>query len=320
MRRLWLLLLLLAACTGSQEPPRPALLALVEEGGVRFLQTQGLPQGQAVEAGFWNLGGIRDAAYDRGRLYLLFGDRLEVYATQGFTKTQVPDPSTALQGTVSLPQGCTGAYLRLGQNRLLIACQEGGQAYLWPLGGGALEPVNLSGLDPSARLALGPGDRLAYLTAQALGHRDPEDPGDAQEKSLPSSLTPKDLVFDPDRGRLWGLGEGDFGRGQLYALQGTSLQGPLSAPENPKGLALLRGQHLVAYGRGFQALDTQGNPKGGLQSPFSTYQAGAVGLDAYLYLVRGTALEVWDLIGPEPRLIRTLGLSAPRLLLYIPVD
>lgn len=326
LKPLWALplLALLAACTGSQEPRRPALLGALEAQALRFYQTRGLPQGQVNPVGLWSFAEApKDAAYASGRLYLLFGNRLEVYTTQGFTETQVPDPSAALQETVNLPQGCTGAYLRLGQDRLLIACQEAGRAYLWPLGGGDLVAADLTGLDPNARLALGPGDRLAYLTAQALGYRDPanQDPSQKREALLPSPLAaPKDLVFDPDTGRLWGLGADSLSQGQLYAFQ-TSLQGPLPAPQLPQGLALLRGRGLVAYGQGFQALDAQGSPKGGLQSSFTAYQAAALSLDGYLYLGQGSALEVWDLQPSTPTRVQYLGLPAsPQALLYLPVD
>ena len=87
MRKWLLLLLLLSACTGSQEPPLPALLAAWSGSEVRFYRALDLQAGLATPVATWSTPDLQDLAYwgSQGRLYLLFSDRLEAYATSGFS-------------------------------------------------------------------------------------------------------------------------------------------------------------------------------------------------------------------------------------------
>ena len=124
MKRLgFLLLLFLTACTGSQEPPLPALLAAGGGDEVRFYRAQDLQRGTGTPVETWATPGLQDLAYSPTfqRLYLLFPDRVEAYDATGFSETSVPKGTPAAQG---LPPGvdCTGGYLRLGQNALLLHC------------------------------------------------------------------------------------------------------------------------------------------------------------------------------------------------------
>lgn len=113
MKRLgFLLLLFLTACTGSQEPPLPALLAAGGGDEVRFFKAQDLQQGTASPVASWSAPGLQDLAYSPTfqRLYLLFPDRVEAYDATGFSEASVPKGTPAAQG---LPAGvdCTGGYL-----------------------------------------------------------------------------------------------------------------------------------------------------------------------------------------------------------------
>ena len=116
MKRLgFLLLLFLTACTGSQEPPLPALLAAGGGDEVRFYRAQDLQRGTGTPVETWATPGLQDLAYSPTfqRLYLLFPDRVEAYDATGFSETSVPKGTPAAQG---LPPGvdCTGGYLRPG--------------------------------------------------------------------------------------------------------------------------------------------------------------------------------------------------------------
>lgn len=309
------LLGLLAACTGTQEPPLPALLALGGEGEVQLVKASSLQEGRLETVATWSKAGLLDLAYTQGRLFLLFPGRVEAYDTGGFSEASAPENLLAQK---PLPD-CTGGYLRLGENLLLIVCPSLPAAYAWPLTGGELTPVNLTGLDPSARLALGPGDRLAYASPSALGHRN-LDGSDPKEKGVSTALSPKDLVYDRDAERLWALYGGTF-ESRLFRLDrdlnlsDRGFQTPYTA------LALGRSA-LVALGQGFQGMDAEGTPTSAPQSPSTSYRAGLVALDGYLYLVQGSVLEVWDLLSRP--LLRTATLSLPgflpKSLAYIPVQ
>lgn len=330
MKRLgFLLLLFLTACTGSQEPPLPALLAAGGEGEVRFYRARDLQGGSANPVATWNTPGLADLAYGhaQGRLFLLFPNRVEAYGTQGFTENAVPQVPPA--ATFSLDPGtdCTGGYLRLGQGRLLVHCPGAGRAFLLGLPDltDSLE-ADLTGLPPGVRLALlpqGGQDLLAYLTENALGYRPPTNPQNTPRLEKPLGLagfTPGDLRSDPDRLRLLGAGP-TLTETHLLRLEGDALSiQPLGLPPAPLGLALDPVAGLVAYGQGFRVLEPRDS---GAQRTFFAYGAGLVGQDAYLYLARGGTLEVYDLqqtpFPAFPQASANLGLS-PRSLAFLPVE
>ncbi|BFH76531.1 hypothetical protein TthTF19_16860 [Thermus thermophilus] len=321
-------MLLLSACTGSLEPPLPALVAAGGQEEVRFYRARDLQGGTAAPVAAWNTPGLQDLAYSNPaqRLYLLFPDRVEAYDTSGFTEASVPKGTPAVQ---ALPAGadCTGGYLRLGRNRLLAHCPGAARAFLWSLdGSGSLEEADLTGLPPGARLALLPQgtlDLLAYLTQEALGFRPAQDPGGSPrlEKPLdPSpSQAPYDLRADRDREELLGLAP-TATEVRLYTLKGESLQSRKVLGDFPQAsrLALDPVGGTVVYGRGFQVLLPRESP---VQQPFRTYTAGLVGQDGYLYLAAGESLEVWDLVPSPPLQVRGLSLGfSPHSLAFLPVE
>ncbi|BAW01452.1 hypothetical protein TTMY_1052 [Thermus thermophilus] len=329
MKRLgFLLLLLLTACTGSQEPPLPALLAAGGEDGVRFYRAQDLQRGTGTPVETWTTPGLQDLAYSPTfqRLYLLFPDRVEAYDASGFTEASAPRGTPADQG---LPPGvdCTGGYLRLGQGALLLHCPAVARAFLWPLdGSGNLEEADLTGLDPAARLALLPQgslDLLAYLTRSALGYRPAQDPQGTPslEKPLspPLDADPFDLRIDAARGRLLGLGRAGL-KAYLYTLRGEALgsQEVLGDFFGTPRLALDPVAGLAVYGRGFQVLEPRASS---VQEAYTDFAAGAVGQDGYLYLASGSLLYVYDLVPSPPQRVATPSLGfAPKALAFLPVE
>lgn len=327
-RALWLLSLFLAACTGSQEPALPALLAAGGEGEVAFYRTADLQGSAPSPVATWTVPELQDLAYSQGfwRLYLLFPDRLEAYETSGFSASAAP------QGTpqvAPLPPGadCTGGYLRLGQRALLAHCPSAGKAFLFPLPDPSAQgEADLTGLPSSSRLALlpmGGQDLLAYLTGEAMGYRPAQDPSGtpALERGLDAPLlgNPWDLRADGSRGRLLGLGP-TATEVRLYTLQGEALQSRkvLGDGLGEARLALDPVVGLVAFGRGFQVLEPRDS---GPQETFTTFQAGLVAPDGYLYLAAGSRLYVYDLVPSPPQRVGlpALGLS-PRALALIPVE
>ncbi len=322
MKRLLWLFPLLAACTGSQEPALSALLAAGGGGEVRFYPGEALRKGQVNPVATWPSPGLQDLAYAEAprRLYLLFPDRLEAYPTGGFREDAAPQDPPLVQ---PLGVDCTGGYLRLGPNRLLVHCPGPGVAYAWTFDLASPIQADLTGLAPPLRLALFPkggGELLAYLTGGALGYRPLADPSGqpSLERGFQAlDLTPLDLRLDRARGRLLGL-LGGASEGRLLALEGGALQERALAL-SPSGLAL-EGPFLVAYGRGFQALEPRDS---GAQNPFRDFKAGLVGPDAYLYLLGPTGvLEVYDLVASPPQGVTApaLGLSDPKALALIPVE
>ncbi len=321
-----LLALFLAACTGSQEPPLPALVAAGSGSEVRFYRAQDLQAGTASPVATWSTPGLQDLAYSNAfqRLYLLFPDRVEAYSTAGFTGNAAPQDAPAV---APLPADCTGGYLRLGQNALLAHCPAAGQAFLLTLPDpGTPQAADLTGLPPGVRLALfpqGTQDLLGYLTQQALGYRPALNPTGTPSLEKPldplPSQGPFDLQADRNQGRLLGLAA-TATEVRLYVLEGNALTSRkvLGDFPQPSRLALDLVGGGVAYGPGFQVLFPK-DP--GPQQPFKTYTAGLVGQDGYLYLVQGTGLEVYDLVPSPPLLVQSLALGfSPQSLAFIPVE
>lgn len=324
-----LLALFLAACTGSQEAPLPALVAAGGQDRVGFYRAQDLQGGGASPVATWSAPGLQDLAYSNTfqALYLLFPDRVEAYGTTGFTADAAPQGTPSL---ASLPADCTGGYLRLGQNTLLAHCPAAGRAFLLTLPDLAgLQEADLTGLPTGTgvRLALFPQgslDLLAYLTDLSLGYRPSADPTGTPSRDRPLGLagfTPTDLRLDPGLGRLLGAGN------TLVDTYGLRLEGDnLLAqtlglpPSGPVRLALDPVQGLVAYGQGFRVLAPQDS---GPRRTAYPYGAGLVGQDAYLYLAQGGSLEVYDLqalpLAFSPQALSFLGYS-PSALAFVPVQ
>jgi len=328
MRKLYpLLLLALSACTGSQEPPLPALLAAGGQDEVRFYRASDLQRNAADPVASWPTPDLQDLAYSPAfqRLYLLFPDRVEAYDATGFSEASVPKGTPAAQG---LPAGvdCTGGHLRLGQNALLLHCPGAARAFLWSLdGSGSLEEADLTDLDPAARLALLPQgslDLLAYLTGSALGYRPAQDPQGTPSLERPLSppldAAPFDLRADAAKGRPLGLGSAGL-KARLYTLQDEALgKEVLGDFFGTPRLALDPVAGLAVYGRGFQVLEPRASS---VLEAYTDFAAGAMGQDGYLYLASGSLLYVYDLDPSPPQRVATPSLGfAPKALAFLPVE
>ena len=328
MRKLYpLLLLALSACTGSQEPPLPALLAAGGQDEVRFYRASDLQRNAADPVASWPTPDLQDLAYSPAfqRLYLLFPDRVEAYDATGFSEASVPKGTPAAQG---LPAGvdCTGGHLRLGQNALLLHCPGAARAFLWSLdGSGSLEEADLTDLDPAARLALLPQgslDLLAYLTGSALGYRPAQDPQGTPSLERPLSppldAAPFDLRADAAKGRPLGLGSAGL-KARLYTLQDEALgKEVLGDFFGTPRLALDPVAGLAVYGRGFQVLEPRASS---VLEAYTDFAAGAMGQDGYLYLASGSLLYVYDLVPSPPQRVATPSLGlAPKALAFLPVE
>ncbi|KGQ21562.1 hypothetical protein [Thermus filiformis] len=330
LRRGWggALVLLLSACTGSQEPPLPALVAAAGGDEVRFYRALDLQRNAAAPVASWSTPGLQDLAYSPAfrRLYLLFPDRVAAYDASGFTEASAPEGTPLVQGLPS-DADCTGGYLRLGQRALLLHCPGAARAFLWSLdGSGSLEEADLTGLDPASRLALLPQgslDLLAYLTRGVLGYRPVQDPQGTPslEKPLGPTLDtdPFDLRADTAKGRLLGLGSLNF-EARLYTLQGEGLasQKVLGDFFGTPRLALDPVAGLAVYGRGFQVLEPKASP---VLEAYTDFAAGALGQDGYLYLATGSLLYVYDTVPSPPQRVAVSSLGfAPQALAFIPVE
>ncbi|GGM96226.1 hypothetical protein GCM10007092_07260 [Thermus composti] len=329
MRKLYLLLLLaLSACTGSQEPPLPALVAAAGGDEVRFYRALDLQQGAASPVSTWTTPELLDLAYQNAsrRLFLLFSDRVEAYDASGFTEASVPKGTPSVQ---NLPADvdCTGGYLRLGQHTLLLHCPDAARAFLWRLdGSGSLEKADLTGLDPASRLALLPQgslDLLAYLTRSVLGYRPAQDPQGTPslEKPLGTTLdeNPFDLRADATKERLLGLGKLNL-EARLYSLQGEALasQKVLGDFFGTPRLALDPVAGLAVYGQGFQVLEPKASP---VLEAYTNFAAGTIGQDGYVYLASGSFLYVYDLVPSPPQRVAISSLGfAPKALAFLPVE
>ncbi|WP_457631152.1 hypothetical protein [Oceanithermus sp.] len=182
MRKALLLsLLLLAACTGTSEPPLDLLLAVGSGDQVVFYPA-GTAEAGAV--GQWSLGAaVVDLLRLEGesRLWVLTPDRLLAYPLSGGSLTS---PPAAVAPSVSLEIGadCSGGRLEAGSARLLLDC-GGGLVWTAPLGAPALETVDTSGDATGTVYLLGPDDRLTRVAPTLTGFT-LDYPGEEQDYSF----------------------------------------------------------------------------------------------------------------------------------------
>ncbi len=225
------LLALLSGCTGSSEPPLPALLAAgvvtlsnnqpSTPSQIRFYQTSTLQPGNTEAprlVGSWNLSEpIVTLLYRRSlepgvndQLWVLTPSRLRRYNASNLTADDVG--SGQLDGLdEALNVDCSRGYLRQGQSNLLLVCPpapgipprpiEEYRAWIIPFNATQLpSPIDFLG-DPNLvflsvpfRLTLGPSDQLLYLTPGRFGRYDFVSA--AVERTLPASnAVPTDLIF-----------------------------------------------------------------------------------------------------------------------------
>lgn len=322
-RCLFLVLAALAAgCTGSSEEPVRALLAVgvvnqsSQASEIRFYLSRSLQPGTGEAprlAGTWSLDEpLVDSLYRRSleggsdQLWVLTSSRLRRYSTGSLRTTGVGTPT--LDGfDQALPDGCGQGYLRGGQSHLLLVCPptdpsrpiENYRAWRIPYNATALpDPINflepnLVRLDTPARLTLGPGDQLLYLTPSQIGRYDFVNP--YLERTFTRTASPTDLIY---AGNLaLGLLEGNG-----TTLLAWSLEAARDPSAFPSDLAVrsfsrgappifLLGTGLARFSDGLQL------PPESVLSRSIAYRTGVVAQDQFLYLAQQSTptLTVVDL-------------------------
>ncbi|RIH86625.1 hypothetical protein Mlute_01195 [Meiothermus luteus] len=321
--------MVLTACTGSSEEPIRALLAVgvvnqsSQASEVRFYLSRTLQPGVGESprlVGSWPLDEpLVDFLYRRSleggndQLWVLTSNRLRRYNTGLLRTSSVGSPT--LDGfDQALPSGCSQGYLRAGQSHLLLVCPPSEpsrpignyQAWRIPYNATALpDPIdflepNLVRLDVPARLALGPGDQLLYLTPSQMGRYDFVNPY-LERTFARSGAFPTDLIYTSNLA-LGLLDDNDSTTTDttLLAWNLEATSGPsfnpnsnLAARDFARGAPpiFVLGTGLARFDGGFQLA-----PESVLSRSIA-YRSGVAAQDQFLYLAQQNAptLTVIDL-------------------------
>ena len=168
MKRLLLILLVwLAACTGTSEPPLDLLLAVGDGDTVAFY-----PAGSddAAAVGSWQIGAaVVDLLRPAGEshLWVLTAGRLLAYPLRGGSLSSPPAETQAVF-SLELPEDCSNGQLVSGEARFLLSCGNG-TAWTVPLNAPALSPVETAGDDPQTVYLLGPDDLVTKIQPTPSG-------------------------------------------------------------------------------------------------------------------------------------------------------
>lgn len=302
MRRFWglFLLLFLAACTGTQEPPLELQLAVGEGERVVFY-----PAGTeaAAAVGSWNLGvPVQDLARPPGatRLWVLTQNALRAYPLAGAQAGRAPDPAPP---AVELPLGvvCSNGTLREGEQHLLVDCPGAG-AWTVALDSPALEPVDTSADPEGTRYLLGPDDRVVRLEpgigAFTLVYPNP--PGDPLELEVSGLVDVRALAAAWDRQQRLGIAVERSSDVVLYtwaagSSDDPSYQDPPLALEGLRWIRPLLGGWIVAADSGYVV--RRAGTSDLLRS--GDFRDAAVTPDEYAYLVGPGRMVVLDLLDPS---------------------
>ncbi len=316
------LAVLLTACTGSSEEPARALLTagvnnpISNTYQIRFFQSSTLQPGSIDpprRVGSWDLDEPivallyrRSLGVGNDQLWVLTQSRLRRYTTNSLTIDDVGTPQ--LDGfDQALGTDCSQGYLRQGQGAVLLVCPpppanpprplEEYQAWIIPFTANTLptpidfrDPnLNLIRLTPPARLALGPGDQLLYLTPAQVGLYDFVNPSVERPLSLGTSR-PTDLIF------VGGQALGLFDDNDPTTTDTTLVSWNLGATSE---VGLVRDSNIAAraFARGAPPVSVLGTGlarfEGSFQLPRETetgllrtrrYSTAAVGIDQFLYI------------------------------------
>lgn len=322
MKRLWglaALVLLIAACTGTQEPPLELLLAVGEGERVVFYPAGTEP---AVALGSWDLGAtVLDLARPAGetRLWVLAPEALRAYPLAGADVDQAPPPSPP---TVELPLGtvCGAGRLQEGENHLLVDCGASG-VWTVALANPALEPVDTSGDPEGTRYLLGEGDRVVRLRPglQKFTLVYPNPPGDPIEHEVGGLVTVEALAADWDRQQRLGVAVDRLSDVVLYTWEAGSgdapvYRGPALALSGLRWIRPLPAGWLVAADSGY-ALRRSGQDDL-LRS--GDFRDAVITPDDYAYLVGPGRLLVLDLLDPNLAEHNRLAGAQARAVVYLP--
>ncbi|WP_457632166.1 hypothetical protein [Oceanithermus desulfurans] len=322
MKRLWglaALVLLIAACTGTQEPPLELLLAVGEGEQVVFYPAGTEP---AAALGSWDLGAtVLDLARPAGetRLWVLAPDALRAYPLAGVDVDQAPP---AAPPTVELPLGtvCGAGTLQVGENHLLVDCGASG-VWTVALANPALEPVDRSGDPEGTRYLLGPDDRVVRLRPglQKFTLVYPNPPGDPIEHEVGGLVTVEALAADWDRQQRLGIAVDRLSDVVLYTWEAGSsdapvYRGPALTLSGLRWIRPLPSGWLVAADSGY-ALRRSGQDDLLRNGDF---RDAVITPDDYAYLVGPGRLLVLDLLDPNLSEHNRLAGGQARAVAYLP--
>ena len=317
MKKLLLLLFLLAACTGTSEPPLDLLLAVGDGNTVAFY-----PAGSEDSAvvGTWSIGAdVVDLARPEGeaRLWVLTPDKLLAYPLSGGSPTSPPNAAAA---AISLETGtdCSSGLLDSGETQLLLDCR-GGHVWTVPLATPALDPIDTSEDDENTIYLLGPGDLITRLTPTPGGFQ-LKHPGPGQGYSLTvdvgttanhltAAWSDKTLLIAVDAG----------GDTRLYTWNDDS--DPPKPAGNPVPLTDI--SSVLPLNDGWLIGSRQGYvvrrpKKDDLQRP-TPVTAALVTPNLYAYLAGPGRLTVLDLLDPSLSEHQRNFSTTPRGLVWLPV-
>jgi len=313
-----LLAVLLAACTGTSEPPLNLLLAVGSGSRVYFY-----PAGvdDRADVGYWDLGDeVLDLARPVGeeRLWVLTSSSLAAYPVAGGGLDRAPQAGDALV-SLALPADCDSGRLRIGESHLLIDCGAGA-VWLTSLSDPALVEVETSEDADGTIYLLGPDDRLTRVVP-ALDGFDLYFPADEEEGlSVTSPVNVDHLLarWNADE-LLVALDSGSDVR--LYVWQASSAD-----PPQPSGdpLLLTGARALVPCGDGCWLV---GGDSGYVLRRsdeddvvrYTPVELGLVSPNQYAYLAADGRLTVLDLLDPLLSEHARTFPAAPRGMVWLPV-
>lgn len=314
-----LLVWLLAACTGTKEPPLELLLAVGEGTRVVFY-----PAGTeaAGDVGAWELGAtVVDLARPAGaaRLWALAGDELRAYPLAGSRVDRAPD-AVPPEVVLDLGGACSAGTLQAGEQLLLVDC---GALGVWTvaLANPALEAIDRTGDPEGTRYLLGPDDRVVRLRPglQKFTLVYPDPPGDPLEHEVAGLVAVEGLAADWREDRL-GIAVDRGSDTALYAWTAGSAEPPALQDrieaQNLRWLRALPGGWLLAFENAYLVWR-----KGRDRAPKSgSFYDAVVTPDDYAYLVGHGRLLVLDLLDPNlAEHDRTVGAQA-RTVAYLPTN
>ncbi|WP_457637794.1 hypothetical protein [Oceanithermus sp.] len=314
MRKLLPLLLLLAACTGTSEPPLDILLATGSGNQVVFY-----PSGpeEAESVGSWDVGEeVVDLLRPPGesRLWVLTPAHLLAFPLSGGSLKSAPDQTEA-EFSFELETDCSQGRLRSGQEKLLLTC-GGGNVWTVPLSAPQLQPLDTSGDDPATLYLLGPDDVVTRLVPGLNGF----------------SIDYADSHFEVDSGQvasglqaIWNDQTLEVAlEGETQTLLYTWTAGSPDAPQQSGEPVALTGLSFIFnYGSGVVLGGDGGyiirRPDKDDLKRTSPADYGLYTPNLYAYLAANGKLTVIDLLDPalteHPRLFS----EQPRGLVWLPV-
>ena len=315
-RLMFLLLVLLTACTGTSEPPLDLLLAIGSGNSVVFY-----PAGvdDAAPVGSWGIGAeVVDLLRPSGEpsLWVLTPARLLVYPLSGGSLS-APPSQTSASASLELGVDCASGRLIVGEARALVDCRNG-SVWTVPFAEPALEPVATNEDEAGTIYLLGPGDQLTRIRPTPGGLElvyPGSDPypfaAGVESDRLAAAWAEEELLIAVDTGI----------ETRLYTWNANSSRTPEPAGDPLDGLTglatilSLTGGWLIGGDEGYVIRRTD---KDDLSRPTPVYR-GMTTPNFYAYLIAADDLLVIDLLDPLLQEHRRSLSADPSGLAWLPV-